>query len=100
MTKRTVLYLRVSTLDQRTSNQELELRQVAERTGYEIVKVYRDHGISGAKGRDNTSCGKSPRPFRAGFALGGSRMKCSAHEKPPLSRAGRGSRCFGPSAIC
>jgi DNA invertase Pin-like site-specific DNA recombinase len=29
MTKRTVLYLRVSTLDQRTSNQELELRQVA-----------------------------------------------------------------------
>ena len=52
MTKRTVLYLRVSTLDQRTSNQELELRQVAKRTGYEIVKVYRDHGISGAKGRD------------------------------------------------
>jgi DNA invertase Pin-like site-specific DNA recombinase len=52
MTKRAVLYLRVSTLDQRTSNQELELRQVAERTGYEIVKVYRDHGISGAKGRD------------------------------------------------
>ena len=52
MTKRAVLYLRVSTLDQRTSNQELELRQVAKRTGYEIVKVYRDHGISGAKGRD------------------------------------------------
>ena len=52
MTKRAVLYLRVSTLDQRTSNQEIELRQVAERMGCEIVKVYRDHGISGAKGRD------------------------------------------------
>ena len=52
MSKRAVLYLRVSTLDQRTSNQEPQLRQVAERMGCEIVKVYKDHGISGAKGRD------------------------------------------------
>jgi DNA invertase Pin-like site-specific DNA recombinase len=35
-----------------TSNQEQELRQVAERAGWEVVEVYRDHGISGAKGRD------------------------------------------------
>ena len=50
--KRAVLYLRVSTIDQTTANQERELRQIAERVGYEIVKVYKDHGISGAKGRD------------------------------------------------
>jgi DNA invertase Pin-like site-specific DNA recombinase len=50
--KRAVLYLRVSTVDQTTANQERELRQVAERMGCEIIKVYRDHGISGAKGRD------------------------------------------------
>src|SRR6185437_13013150 len=50
--KRAVLYLRVSTLDQTVANQERELRQVAERVGWEIVHVYRDHGISGAKGRD------------------------------------------------
>jgi DNA invertase Pin-like site-specific DNA recombinase len=50
--KRAVLYLRVSTIDQTTANQERELRQVAERSGWEIVKVYKDHGISGAKGRD------------------------------------------------
>ncbi len=50
--KRAVLYLRVSTLDQTVANQERELRQVAERAGWEIVHVYRDHGISGAKGRD------------------------------------------------
>jgi DNA invertase Pin-like site-specific DNA recombinase len=50
--KRAVLYLRVSTVDQTTANQERELRQVAERAGWEIVKVYKDHGISGAKGRD------------------------------------------------
>src|SRR2546430_2140375 len=31
---------------------ERELRQVAERTGWEIVRVYKDHGISGAKGKD------------------------------------------------
>ena len=50
--KRAALYLRVSTVDQTTANQERELREVAERKGYEIVKVYKDHGISGAKGRD------------------------------------------------
>ena len=50
--KRAVLYLRVSTLDQTTVNQERELRQVAERAGWHIVHVYKDHGISGAKGKD------------------------------------------------
>jgi DNA invertase Pin-like site-specific DNA recombinase len=50
--KRAVLYLRVSTLDQTTANQERELRQVAERAGWQIVHVYKGHGISGAKGRD------------------------------------------------
>jgi DNA invertase Pin-like site-specific DNA recombinase len=50
--KRAAIYLRVSTTDQHTSNQETELRQAAERAGWEVVKVYKDHGISGAKGRD------------------------------------------------
>src|SRR5215468_1944176 len=50
--KRAVLYLRVSTIDQTTANQERELREVAARAGWEVVKVYKDHGISGAKGRD------------------------------------------------
>jgi len=50
--RRAVLYLRVSTVDQTTANQERELRGIADRMGCEITKVYRDHGISGAKGRD------------------------------------------------
>jgi DNA invertase Pin-like site-specific DNA recombinase len=50
--KRAVLYLRVSTQDQTTANQERELREVAGRMGCEIVHVYKDHGISGAKGRE------------------------------------------------
>jgi DNA invertase Pin-like site-specific DNA recombinase len=50
--KRAVLYLRVSTQDQTTSNQERELREIAGRMGCEITHVYKDHGISGAKGRD------------------------------------------------
>jgi|SRR5262245_46599843 len=50
--KRAVLYLRVSTVDQTTANQERELREVAVRMGCEIVRVYKDHGISGSKGRD------------------------------------------------
>jgi DNA invertase Pin-like site-specific DNA recombinase len=50
--KRVVLYLRVSTLDQTTANQERELREVAGRMGCDIVHVYKDHGVSGAKGRE------------------------------------------------
>jgi DNA invertase Pin-like site-specific DNA recombinase len=50
--RRAALYLRVSTLDQTTANQERELREVAARMGCEITKVYKDHGVSGAKGRD------------------------------------------------
>jgi DNA invertase Pin-like site-specific DNA recombinase len=50
--KRAVLYLRVSTQDQTTANQERELRDVAERDGWQIVDLYKDHGISGAKSRD------------------------------------------------
>jgi hypothetical protein len=50
--RQAVLYLRVSTIEQTTANQERELREIASRMGCEIVKVYRDHGISGAKGRD------------------------------------------------
>jgi hypothetical protein len=50
--RQAALYLRVSTLEQTTANQERELREVAARMGCNIVKVYRDNGVSGAKGRD------------------------------------------------
>jgi hypothetical protein len=50
--KRAVLYLRVSSTDQTAASQERELREIAERAGWEVLKVYRDHGISGAKGRE------------------------------------------------
>jgi hypothetical protein len=49
---RAAIYLRVSTDGQTTDNQERELRATAERAGHEVVAVYRDAGISGAKGRD------------------------------------------------
>jgi len=50
--RKAAVYLRVSTLDQTTANQERELREVAARMGCDIIKVYRDHGVSGAKRRD------------------------------------------------
>ncbi len=50
--RRVALYTRVSTDQQTTANQERELREIATRSGWEIVQVYRDHGVSGAKGRD------------------------------------------------
>jgi DNA invertase Pin-like site-specific DNA recombinase len=50
--KRVAIYLRVSTDKQTTNNQRRELEAVADRSGWKIVKVYQDAGISGAKGRD------------------------------------------------
>jgi DNA invertase Pin-like site-specific DNA recombinase len=49
--KRVAIYTRVSTDHQTTENQERELRDIARRMGWTIVKVYRDGGISGAKSR-------------------------------------------------
>jgi DNA invertase Pin-like site-specific DNA recombinase len=51
-TRRVALYLRVSTDGQTTTNQQAELEAVAKRSGWDVVEVYKDHGISGAKGRD------------------------------------------------
>ena len=50
--KREAIYLRVSTSKQETSNQRRELEAVAARSGWEIVRVFEDAGISGAKSRD------------------------------------------------
>jgi DNA invertase Pin-like site-specific DNA recombinase len=44
------IYVRTSTADkQDTAGQEAELRALAERRGWRIFKVYRDHGYSGMK---------------------------------------------------
>ena len=50
--KRAALYVRVSTDGQTVENQTQELRQIAERRGWEIVETYGDAGVSGSKGRD------------------------------------------------
>ncbi len=43
------LYLRVSTREQTTQNQDILLTEYCERNNIEIYKKYVDHGISGAK---------------------------------------------------
>lgn len=50
--KRVAIYVRVSTSDQNTRNQQRELMAAAERHGWDVVSVYEDAGLSGAKGRD------------------------------------------------
>ena len=52
MSKRIALYVRVSTDGQTTANQIHELAAWTARCGYTVVQVYKDEGISGAKGRD------------------------------------------------
>ena len=51
-TKRVALYVRVSTDEQTTDNQRRELEGVAKRSGWKIVDIYEDNGISGANGRE------------------------------------------------
>src|ERR1700716_4003058 len=50
--KRIAIYLRVSTARQDTDNQRRELEAVAARSGWVVVRVFEDAGVSGAKGRD------------------------------------------------
>jgi hypothetical protein len=52
MTRRTAIYVRVSTDKQTIENQLPELHQIAKHRGWEVVKEYRDAGISGSKGRE------------------------------------------------
>jgi DNA invertase Pin-like site-specific DNA recombinase len=52
MSKRVAIYTRVSTDEQSVRNQSDELRDVAERRGWEIVAEYSDPGISSSKGRE------------------------------------------------
>ena len=43
------LYLRVSTVDQTTLNQELILKEYCQRNNIDVVDIYKDEGVSGAK---------------------------------------------------
>ena len=52
MRKRVAVYVRVSTNDQTTRNQQRELREIGKRHGWQIVDIFEDAGISGAKGRN------------------------------------------------
>lgn len=48
---RAAIYCRVSTLDQHPETQLLDLRQLATQRGFEVVKTYVDHGVSGTRAR-------------------------------------------------
>ena len=54
MTKQVALYCRTSTTDhQTTENQRLQLETIANKSGWDIVAIYDDSGISGTKGRND-----------------------------------------------
>lgn len=52
MAVKAALYLRVSTSGQTVENQEIALRALCTQRGWDVSQVFRDEGISGAKGRD------------------------------------------------
>jgi DNA invertase Pin-like site-specific DNA recombinase len=50
--RRVAIYARVSTGAQTVQNQLRELREIADRHGWIVAAEFTDHGISGAKGRE------------------------------------------------
>ncbi|PCI32357.1 MAG: resolvase [Alphaproteobacteria bacterium] len=50
--KRVAIYLRVSTSEQTTENQQRDLQTIVNQQGWDLVQTFEDHGVSGAKGRD------------------------------------------------
>jgi DNA invertase Pin-like site-specific DNA recombinase len=47
--KTAAIYVRVSTADQHVESQLYDLRELAARRGFEVVKEYRDCGVSGRR---------------------------------------------------
>src|SRR5262250_289927 len=105
-TKRAALYVRVSTDAQTVENQIRELRQVAKRRGWDVVEVYSDAGISGAKGRnrrpglDSMLQGRQQAEIRYRHGLGDSSPgplvdRPTRHD--PAPRRLRGGLVLGPT---
>jgi DNA invertase Pin-like site-specific DNA recombinase len=80
--KRAALYLRVSTDGQTVDNQRLALEAVCEQRGWEVVQVYSDNGVSGAKGRDQ-------RPGLDAMLKDAARGRCNVVVVWALDRLGR-----------
>ena len=80
MTVKCVIYLRVSTKSQDTSNQLQPLKEYVERMGMVLVGVYEDFGVSGVK---------SSRPQLDQMMLDGRRRKFSMILSWSIDRIGR-----------
>jgi DNA invertase Pin-like site-specific DNA recombinase len=52
------IYLFVGTLDETAAVQEHDLRQAADQLGWQIVKLYRDEGVSGSVSQKHPQLGK------------------------------------------
>lgn len=81
-TKRVAIYVRVSTSEQNTQNQQRELEAVAERHGWEVTTIHEDAGISGAKGRNH-------RPGLAALMKAVARRECDIVAAWSVDRLGR-----------
>ena len=82
MTKKVVIYARVSTLDQTVDNQLIELRDHCSKMGWEIVKEYTDEGLSGTLSREK-------RPALNAMIKDGYRKKFDTVVGWDISRIGR-----------
>jgi DNA invertase Pin-like site-specific DNA recombinase len=87
---RGALYVRVSTKEQTTENQERELRQWAERLGFEVVAVYADT-MSGARSDRAALAAVLTAAHRREFGAGADR-RARARRPNPRSSSGRPHR--------
>ena len=93
------IYVRVSTNEQTTENQLRELTEWADRAGHEVVRIYDDNGVSGAKGReyrkefDKLLKGAVRREFEPGSGMVGRQARTLT--AGPRRLPARATRCRG-----
>src|SRR6476620_8244709 len=92
MAKRVGIYIRVSTDGQTTANQRRELEAVAARSGWEVVGIYEDAGISGSNGRDKRP-GFDQLKARYGHSESGPDARCRHQRRPACPRADSPIKC-------
>jgi DNA invertase Pin-like site-specific DNA recombinase len=85
MMRKAAIYLFVGTLDETAADQERDLRQVADQMGWQIVKLYRDDGVSGTKSQKHPQLEKLSldaynRKFDVVVALSVERLGYSLHD--------------------
>src|SRR3977135_4077141 len=88
--RRAAIYARVSTDSQDTSNQLRELEAVAQRHGWDVVGIFSDQGVSGARDRFHLAGAARSSPWGRSFVRSAKAFTTlvEQHGSPTITRQG------------